>query len=124
MLGEYLHHFIDGRQRNWVQMLNVAQFDHDAQTDSLIRRSQFEIDGSRHSVLSPVTDGPYVGNSPQVHRVEKEWEQMANIARACLKEASRPMKERVDQKRYPLEFEWMTKFSINSATMSYTYLST
>ena len=30
MLEEYLHHFVDGTQRNWVQMLNVAQFDHDA----------------------------------------------------------------------------------------------
>ncbi|KAA0060648.1 uncharacterized protein E5676_scaffold18G00170 [Cucumis melo var. makuwa] len=39
MLREYLHHFVDGRRRNWVQMLNVALFGHDAQTDSLIRRS-------------------------------------------------------------------------------------
>ncbi|KAA0057470.1 reverse transcriptase [Cucumis melo var. makuwa] len=59
MLGEYLHHFVDGRQRNWVQMLNVAPFGHDAQTDSLIRRSQFEINDSRHSVLPPVIDDPY-----------------------------------------------------------------
>ncbi|KAA0046894.1 uncharacterized protein E5676_scaffold298G00720 [Cucumis melo var. makuwa] len=79
MLREYLHHFVDGRQRNWVHMLNVFQFGHDAQTDSLIRRSQFEIDGSTHSVLPSITDGPYVGNSPQFHKVEKEWEQMADI---------------------------------------------
>ncbi|TYK15074.1 uncharacterized protein E5676_scaffold45G001270 [Cucumis melo var. makuwa] len=82
MLEEYLHHFVDGRQRNSVRMLNEVQFGHDAQTDSLIRRR----------------------NSPQVYRVEKEWEQMADIARACLEEASRPMEERVDQKRCLLEF--------------------
>ncbi|TYK23962.1 reverse transcriptase [Cucumis melo var. makuwa] len=54
MLGEYLHHLVDGRQRNWVQLLNVAQFGHSAQTDSPIRRIQFEIDSSRHFVLPPV----------------------------------------------------------------------
>ena len=54
MLGEYLHHLVDGRQRNWVQLLNVAQFGHSAQIDSSIRRIQFEIDSSRHFVLPPV----------------------------------------------------------------------
>ncbi|TYK23891.1 reverse transcriptase [Cucumis melo var. makuwa] len=77
------------RQRNWVQLLNVDQFGHNAQTDSLTRRSQFEIDGSRHSVLSPLVDLHYVGNNPQVHRFAKEWEEMADIARACLEKASR-----------------------------------
>ncbi|TYK28246.1 reverse transcriptase [Cucumis melo var. makuwa] len=33
-----------------------------------------------------------------VHHFEKEWEPMVGIARVCLEEASRPMKERVDQK--------------------------
>ncbi|KAA0045510.1 hypothetical protein E6C27_scaffold1202G00630 [Cucumis melo var. makuwa] len=101
MLEEYLHHFVDDRQKNWVQLLNVAQFGHSAQTDSLIKRSQFEIKGSKHSVLPPVTVGPYVGNNPQVHRLKKEREQMADIARMCLEEASRPMEERVDQKMPP-----------------------
>ncbi|KAA0055010.1 reverse transcriptase [Cucumis melo var. makuwa] len=119
VLREYLHHCVDGRQKNWV-----AQFDHSAQTDSLIKRSPFEIKGKRHSVLPPLTDGPYVGDRPQVHRVGEEWEQMADIARACLEEASRPMEERVDQKRCPLEFEWMTKLPINGATTPYNYLST
>ncbi|KAA0057360.1 uncharacterized protein E5676_scaffold216G00180 [Cucumis melo var. makuwa] len=95
-----------------------------APTDSLIKRSLFEIKCNRHSVLPPLVDGPYVGDRPQVHRVEEEWEQMADIAQVCLEEASRPMEERVDQKRCPLEFEWMTKLPINGATMSYDYLST
>ncbi|TYK11803.1 RNA-directed DNA polymerase-like protein [Cucumis melo var. makuwa] len=98
MLEEYLHHLVDGRQKNWVQLLNVAQFSHSAQTDSLIKRSQFETKGSRHFVLPPLTYGPYVGNNPQVHRVEKKWDQMADIARVCLEEASRPMKEREEDR--------------------------
>ncbi|KAA0039570.1 uncharacterized protein E5676_scaffold775G00570 [Cucumis melo var. makuwa] len=76
MLEEYLHHLVDGRQKNWVQLLNVTQLGHSVQTDSLIKRSQFEIKCSRHSVLPPLIDGPYVGNNPQVRKVEKKREQM------------------------------------------------
>ncbi|TYJ95701.1 uncharacterized protein E5676_scaffold726G00310 [Cucumis melo var. makuwa] len=115
-LGEYLHHCVDGRQKNWIQLLNVTQFGHSAQTNSLIKRSPFEIEGKRHSVLPPLTDGPYVGDRPQVHRVGEECEQMADIVRVCVEEASRPMEERGDPKRCPLEFEWMTKLPIDGAT--------
>ncbi|KAA0052177.1 uncharacterized protein E6C27_scaffold1589G00480 [Cucumis melo var. makuwa] len=87
-------------------------------TDSLIKRSSFKIKGNRHFVLSSLADGPYVGDRPQVHRVEEKWEQMADIAQVCLEEASRPMEERVDQKRCPLKFEWMTKLSIKSSSFA------
>ncbi|KAA0054179.1 uncharacterized protein E6C27_scaffold131G001100 [Cucumis melo var. makuwa] len=103
VLEEYLHHCVDGRQKNWVQLLKVTQFGHSAQTDSPSKRSSFEIKGKRHPVLPPLADGPYVGDRPQVHRVEEEWEQMADIARVCLEEASRPMEEGVDRERCPLE---------------------
>ncbi|TYK08454.1 reverse transcriptase [Cucumis melo var. makuwa] len=93
VLGEYLHHCVDGRQKNWVQLLKVAQFGHGAQTDSLIKRSPFEIKGKRHSVSPPLADGPNVGDNPQDHRVEEERGQIADIARVCLEEASRPMEE-------------------------------
>ncbi|KAA0026253.1 reverse transcriptase [Cucumis melo var. makuwa] len=80
-----------------VEQFSSAEGSPSAQTDSLIKRSPFEIRGKRHYVLPPLADGPYVGDRPQVHRVGEEWEQMADIARVCLEEASRPMKERVDQ---------------------------
>ncbi|KAA0050165.1 uncharacterized protein E6C27_scaffold675G001980 [Cucumis melo var. makuwa] len=88
------------------------------------QESPFEIKGKRHSVLPPLADDPYVGDRPQVHRVGEECEHMANIARVCLEEASRPMEERGDQKRCPLEFEGMTKLPIDGATTPYDYLST
>ncbi|KAA0047382.1 RNA-directed DNA polymerase-like protein [Cucumis melo var. makuwa] len=124
VLGEYLHHCVDDRQKNWVQLLKVAQFGHSAQTDSPSKRSPFEIKDKRHPVLSPLADGPYVEDCPQVHRFEEEWEQMADIARVCLEEASKPMEEGVDRERCPLESEWKTKLPFNGATMSYDHLST
>ncbi|KAA0046982.1 uncharacterized protein E6C27_scaffold230G001680 [Cucumis melo var. makuwa] len=124
VLEEYLHHCVDGRQRDWVQRPKVAQFGHSAQTDSPSKRSLFEIEDKRHSALPPVTDGPCLRDRPQVHRVKEECEQMANIARVCLEEASRPMEERGDQRRCPLEFEGMTKLPIDGATTPYDHLST
>ncbi|KAA0034110.1 uncharacterized protein E6C27_scaffold65G001000 [Cucumis melo var. makuwa] len=124
VLEEHLHHCVDGRQKNWVQRPKVTQFGHSAQTDSPSKRSPFEIEDKRHSVLPPVADGPWLGDRPQVHRVREECEQMANIARVCLEETSRPMEERGDQKRCPLEFEGMTNLPIDGATTPYDYLST
>ncbi|KAA0060672.1 uncharacterized protein E5676_scaffold580G00130 [Cucumis melo var. makuwa] len=100
------------------------QFGHSAQTDSLIKRSPFEIEDKRHSVLPPIADGPYLEDRPQVHQVGEECEQMANIARVYLEETSRPMEEGVDRERCPLEFEWKTKLPFNGAAMSYDHLST
>ncbi|TYK03050.1 TMV resistance protein N [Cucumis melo var. makuwa] len=102
VLGEYLHHCVDGRQKYWV----------------------LTAEGKRHPVLPPLADGPYVGDRPQVHRVEEEWEQIADIAGVCLEEASRSMEEGVDRERCPLESEWKTKLPFNGATMSYDHLST
>ncbi|KAA0054658.1 RNA-directed DNA polymerase-like protein [Cucumis melo var. makuwa] len=67
--------------------LGVVDATKTPKTDSLIKRSPLEIKRKRHSV----------GDRPQVHRVEKEWEQMADIARVCLEEASRPMGEGEDR---------------------------
>ncbi|TYK07348.1 uncharacterized protein E5676_scaffold202G00640 [Cucumis melo var. makuwa] len=75
-----------------------SQFGHNTQTDLLIRRIQFEIKGNRHSVLLLLADDPFVEDDPQVHRVEEKWEQIADIARVCLEEASRPMEEREEDK--------------------------
>ncbi|KAA0065526.1 uncharacterized protein E6C27_scaffold638G00290 [Cucumis melo var. makuwa] len=124
VLAEHLHHCVDGRQENWVQLLKAAQFGSSAQTDSPNKRSPFEIKGKRRPVFPPLADGPYVGDRPQVYRVEEEWEQMADIARVCLEEASRPVEEEVDRERCPLESEWKTKFPFNGAAMLYDHLST
>ncbi|KAA0058116.1 polyprotein [Cucumis melo var. makuwa] len=67
VLREYLHHCVDGRQKNWVQLLKVAQFGHGAQTDSLIKISPFEIKGKRRSISPPLADGHNVGDSLQDH---------------------------------------------------------
>ncbi|KAA0041707.1 reverse transcriptase [Cucumis melo var. makuwa] len=93
MLEEYLHHFVNARQKNWVQLLDVAQFCFNAQTSSSTGRSSFEIVSDRQPVLPHLVDHLYVGKNPQVLNFTKEWKQTNDIARAYLEKASRQMKK-------------------------------
>ncbi|KAA0051292.1 reverse transcriptase [Cucumis melo var. makuwa] len=104
MLEEYLHHFVNARQKNWVQLLDVAQFCFNAQTSSFIGRNPFEIVSGRQPVLPHLVDHPFAGKNPQVINFTKEWKQTNDIARAYLEKASKRMKKWADKKRRPLEF--------------------
>ncbi|KAA0056480.1 reverse transcriptase [Cucumis melo var. makuwa] len=99
MLEEYLRHFINARQKNWVQLLDVAQLCFNAQMSSSIGRSPFEIVFGRQPVLLHLVDHPYVGKNPQALNFTKKWKQTTNIARAYLEKASRWMKKWADKKR-------------------------
>ncbi|KAA0060093.1 uncharacterized protein E6C27_scaffold39G00090 [Cucumis melo var. makuwa] len=104
MLEEYLRHFVNARQKNWVQLLDIAQFCFNAQTSSSTGRSLFEIVSGRQPVLPHLVDHPFAGKNPQALNFTKEWKQTNDIARAYLEKASKRMKKWADKKRRPLEF--------------------
>jgi len=104
LLEEYLRHFVDARQKNWVQFLDVAQFCFNCQTSSSTGKSPFEIVSGRQPSLPHIIDHPYAGKNPQAHNFTREWKQTTDIARAYLEKASKHMKKWADKKRRPLEF--------------------
>jgi len=104
LLEEYLRHFVDARQKNWVQLLDVAQFCFNCQTSSSTGKSPFEVVSGRQPLLPHIIDHPYAGKNPQAHNFTKEWRQTVEIARAYLEKASKHMKKWADKKRRPLEF--------------------
>ncbi|KAA0064072.1 reverse transcriptase [Cucumis melo var. makuwa] len=73
MLEEYLRHFVNARQKNWVELLDVAQFYFNAQTSSSTGRSPFEIVSGRQPVLPHLVDHPFAGKNPQALNFTKEW---------------------------------------------------
>ncbi|TYJ96944.1 reverse transcriptase [Cucumis melo var. makuwa] len=73
MLEEYLRHFVNARQNNWVQLLDVAQFCFNASTSSSTGRSPFEIVSGRQPVLPHLVNHPYVEKNLQAHNFMKEW---------------------------------------------------
>ena len=99
ILEEFLRHFIDAQQKNWVQMFDVAQFSFNCQQSSSARKTPFEIVCCRQPIMPHVIDHPYAGRSPQAYNFTKEWKQTFEIARAYLEKASRRMKKWADRKR-------------------------
>src|ERR1051325_9004002 len=105
MLEEYLRHFIDARQKNWVAMLDVAQLSFNCQKSSSTGKTPFEIVCGRQPLMPHVIDHPYAGKSPQAFNFTKEWKETSEIARAHLERASKRMKKWANKKRRPLEFQ-------------------
>ena len=63
MLEEFLRHFIDARQKNWVQMLDVAQFSFNCQQSSSTGKTPLEIVCGRLPLMPHVIDHSYAGRS-------------------------------------------------------------
>ena len=55
MLEEFLRHFINARQKNWVQMLDVAQLSFNCQQSSSIGKTPFEIVCGRQPLMCQKT---------------------------------------------------------------------
>ena len=104
LLEEYLCHFVDARQKNWIQLLDVSQFCFNCQTSSSTGKSSVEIVSGRQSALPHIIDHPYAGKNPQAQSFTREWKQTTDIAQAYLVKASKHMKKWADKKRRPLQF--------------------
>ena len=100
---EYMRHFVNARQKNWVKLLGAVQFCFNAQTSSSTGRSPFEIVCGRQPILTHLVDHPYARKNPQAHNFTRKLKQTMDIARAYLEKASKQMKW-ADKKRRPLEF--------------------
>lgn len=105
LLEEYLRHFVNANQRNWVQLLDVAQFCFNSQKSSSTNKSPFEIVTGQQPLMPHTVDGPYTGKSPRAYNFTKEWKQGNEVARAYLEKASKRMKKWADQGKRPLEFQ-------------------
>ena len=99
-----MRHFVNANQKNWPQLLDVAQFCFNSQKSSSSNKSPFEVVNGQQPLL-PHTVDEYRGRNPQDFHFTKDWKKTTEIARAYLEKASRRMKKWADQKRRPLEFK-------------------
>ncbi|KAA0052039.1 mannose-P-dolichol utilization defect 1 protein-like protein 2-like [Cucumis melo var. makuwa] len=91
-------------KKNWIQLLDVAQFCFNAQTSSSTGKNSFEILSERQLLLPHIVDHPYAGKNSQAHNFTKEWKQTTYIAQAYLEKVSKHKKKWADKKRWSLEF--------------------
>ena len=100
MLAEYLPYFANANQKNWPQLLDIAQFCFNAQKISSTNKSPFEIMNGQQPLLSHTMD-EYSGKNPRAFNFTKEWKKNTEIAQAYLEKASKRIKKWVDHGRRP-----------------------
>ena len=105
LLEQYLRHYVSANQRDWVKLLDIAQFSYNLQRSSASNKSPFEIiTGQQPSTPHTMAIG-YTGSSPSAYHFAKEWHRNADIARAYLEKAAKRMKKWADLGRRPQEFK-------------------
>ena len=75
------------QDKNWVQLLNVAQFYFKTQISSSTGKSSFETVSGRPSLLPNIVDHPYVGKNSQslLHeRLEANYKHCSSLLRESL----------------------------------------
>jgi hypothetical protein len=105
MVEEYLRHFVSGNQRNWVELLDVAQLCFNVQKSSSTNKSPFEIVTGQQPSLPHLVDIPASQRPTRAENFSKEWRRNIEITRGYLERAAKRMKIQADKKRRPVEFQ-------------------
>lgn len=105
MLEEYLRHFVSANQKNWVGLLDVAQFCFNLQKSSATHSSPFQLVTGQQPLTPHTVLTGYHGPSPRALEFVKAWQKNIEVARAYLEKASRHMKKWADKKRRIDPFE-------------------
>ncbi|KAJ8459553.1 hypothetical protein OPV22_032479 [Ensete ventricosum] len=104
-LEQYLRHYVSANQRDWVKLLDIAQFSYNLQRSSASNKSPFEIITGQQPLTPHTLVIGYTGSCPSAYRFAKEWHRNADIARAYLENVTKKMKMWTDLGRRPQEFK-------------------
>lgn len=104
LVEEYLRHYVSSSQKEWVTLLDSAQFCFNARKHFGTSKTPFEIVTGQQPLLPHTIDGVYKGKSPRAYVFQKEWQRNLELARASLERASRHYKKYADKKRRDVEF--------------------
>lgn len=106
LLEEYLRHYVSASQKNWLELMDVAQFCYNLQQSSATSKSPFEvIFGFQPRTPNEVAIQKSGGACPAAYRYAFGRQEMVDEAKASLEKAVWRMKKYADRKRRPLEFE-------------------
>lgn len=92
LLEMYLRHFVSANQKDWVQLLDVAQFSYNLQKFEATGASPFEIATGRQHLTPHTIATSYRGRSPGAYKMAKGWQEKREIAKEHLSKASKKMK--------------------------------
>ncbi|KAG6474774.1 hypothetical protein ZIOFF_068713 [Zingiber officinale] len=105
VLEEYLWHYVTASQKNWLGLLDSAQFCYNLHKSSATKMSPFEIVlGEQPTTPMEIAKQKYGGKCPAAYRYAREKQELLEEAQGSLRKAARRMKKYADKKRRPLEF--------------------
>ena len=100
LLEEYLRHYVTASQRNWVDLLDSAQFCSNLHRSSATGMSPFEL-ATGQQPLTPheVARTGSGGRCPAAYRFARAKQDMLDEAQDSLAKASKQMKKYADKER-------------------------
>jgi hypothetical protein len=106
LLEEYLRHYVTATQRNWLELLDSAQFCYNLHKSSATEASPFKlVPGAQPQTPMEISVQKSGGKSPAAYQFTMERQELLEQAQDSLRKASKRMKKYADLKRKPLEFD-------------------
>ncbi|KAK9162889.1 hypothetical protein Syun_003791 [Stephania yunnanensis] len=106
LLEDYLRHYVNASQYNWVDLLDTTQFCYNLHKSSATKLSPFEVvTGQQPATPHEVVKSKSMGSSPAAYRFARNKQEPREAAQDNLANAVRMMKKYVDQHKRPLKFQ-------------------
>lgn len=106
LLEEYLRHYVSASQKNWLDLLDVAQFSYNLHRSSATGQNPFGlVYGYQPLSLPEITRQRSGSKCLAAQNFALERQEMMEMARDNLAKAARRMRKYADQGRRPLDFQ-------------------
>ncbi|KAL0301975.1 UNVERIFIED_CONTAM: hypothetical protein Sradi_6474300 [Sesamum radiatum] len=105
LVEDYLRHYVSATQRNWVDLLDVAQFSYNLHKSLATGMSPFELAyGRQPTTPYEVSVQKMSGKCPAAYRLARSKQELLDEAKDSLAKAQRRMKKYADMGRRHVEF--------------------
>jgi hypothetical protein len=104
LLEQYLRHYVSANQKNWVKLLDVAQFCYNLQKSESSGHSPFEIATGQQPLMPHTLAAQEKGRPAFAYQFVRDWQEQTDLAKAFLHKAAHKMKKWADQNRRHVEF--------------------
>ncbi|KAL0328234.1 UNVERIFIED_CONTAM: Transposon Ty3-G Gag-Pol polyprotein [Sesamum calycinum] len=105
LVEDYLRHYVSASQRNWVDLLDVAQFSYNLHKSSATGMSPFELAyGQQPTTPHEIAVQRTGGKCPAAYRHARSKQELLDEAKDSLAKAQRRMKKYADIGRRHVEF--------------------
>ncbi|KAK4394407.1 hypothetical protein Sango_1911500 [Sesamum angolense] len=105
LVDDYLRYYVSASQRNWVDLLDVAQFSYNLHKSSATGISSFELAyGQQPTTPHEISVQRTGGKCPAAYRYAQSKQELLDEAKDSLAKAQRRMKKYADMGRRHVEF--------------------